>query len=83
MRPITEAVKHIMDSTNTMQDMSFEDALARLEAIVEELEGGDLPLEDALRKFEEGMALRAVCTQKLQEAEAKVEEWKATTGETQ
>ncbi len=62
-------------------EVSFEEALARLEALVEELEGGDLPLAEALAKFEEGMALKALCAQKLQEAEAKVEEWKAAAAE--
>jgi len=66
---------------NPEPELSFEEALARLEALVEELEGGDLPLAEALAKFEEGMTLKALCAQKLQEAEAKVEEWKAAAAE--
>jgi len=66
---------------NPEPELSFEEALGRLEALVEGLEGGDLPLAEALAKFEEGMTLKALCARKLQEAEAKVEEWKAAAAE--
>ena len=63
----------------------FEDALAGLERIVRELEGGDLPLDDALKLFEEGVRLSRFCSAKLDEAEKKIEiltrsadgEWRA------
>jgi exodeoxyribonuclease VII small subunit len=51
----------------------FEDALKRLEAIVEKLERGDLPLEQAMEFFGEGMQLVQFCHQKLEEAEKKVQ----------
>lgn len=51
----------------------FEDALARLETIVTELEKGDLPLEEALKIFEEGVRLSKNCMKMLEEAERKVE----------
>ncbi len=51
----------------------FEDALNKLEKIVSKLEEGDIPLEDSLKLFEEGMRLSRFCTQKLDEAEKKVE----------
>lgn len=51
----------------------FEDALARLETIVTELEKGDLPLEEALKIFEEGVRLSKSCMKMLEEAERKVE----------
>ncbi|MHC1579287.1 MAG: exodeoxyribonuclease VII small subunit [Candidatus Alkanophagales archaeon] len=54
-------------------ELSFEDALRRLEEIVERLERGDLPLEEALRLFEEGVALCRFCNRKLDEAEYRVE----------
>lgn len=44
-----------------------------LEEIVKQLEGGDLPLEQALALFERGMNLSTACRKQLQEAEAKVE----------
>lgn len=51
----------------------FEDCLSRLEQIVGELERGDVPLEQALKLFEEGMQLSGVCRKELEEAEGKVE----------
>jgi exodeoxyribonuclease VII small subunit len=52
---------------------NFEEALQKLEAIVAKMEEGDLPLEEALKAFEEGVRLARVCTGKLDEAERKVE----------
>jgi exodeoxyribonuclease VII small subunit len=51
----------------------FEEALQKLEAIVAKMEEGDLPLEEALKAFEEGVRLAKFCTGKLDEAERKVE----------
>jgi len=51
----------------------FEDCLNRLEQIVEQLEKGGVPLEDALRLFEEGMQLSNACRKELETAEGKVE----------
>ena len=53
---------------------SFESALERLEAIVERLEGGELPLEDALRAFEEGVTLSRRCSAELEAAERRIEQ---------
>jgi exodeoxyribonuclease VII small subunit len=55
-----------------MAEKKFEKAMERLEEIVQNLEGGDLPLEDALKAFEEGMKLAKFCSLKLEEAEKKV-----------
>jgi exodeoxyribonuclease VII small subunit len=52
---------------------NFEEALRKLEAIVAQMEEGDLPLEEALKAFEEGVKLAKLCTKKLDEAERKVE----------
>jgi len=51
---------------------TFEESMKQLEQIVEELEDGDLPLEDSLKKFEEGVLLSKFCFQKLDETEKKV-----------
>lgn len=51
---------------------SFESALAQLEEIVTALEAGDLPLEEAMKKFEEGMTLSRFCSGKLDETERKI-----------
>ena len=56
---------------NTMA--SFEESLRKLEVIVEQLEKGDLALEDSLRLFEEGVGLSAACKKELDEAEGKVQ----------
>jgi len=55
-----------------MAEKKFEKAMERLEEIVQNLEGGDLPLENALKAFEEGMKLAKFCSLKLEEAEKKV-----------
>jgi len=51
----------------------FEDALSKLEKVVSKLEGGDIPLEESLKLFEEGIRLSRFCNQKLDEAEKRVE----------
>ncbi len=56
-----------------MPKEKFEDALGKLEKIVSKLEEGDIPLEESLRLFEEGIRLSRFCNQKLDEAEKKVE----------
>ena len=52
---------------------SFEQSLKKLETIVEQLEKGDLTLEDSLKLFEQGVDLSAVCKKELDEAESKVQ----------
>ena len=52
---------------------SFEESLKKLETIVEQLEKGDLALEDSLKLFEEGVNLSAACKQELEAAEGKVQ----------
>jgi exodeoxyribonuclease VII small subunit len=52
---------------------SFENSLAELEQIVNEMETGDLPLQQALALFERGVHLSRYCQQELNEAERKVE----------
>lgn len=52
---------------------SFEALVARLEHVVTELESGDLALEDALRVFEEGIGLARASTQRLDDAERRIE----------
>ena len=53
--------------------MKFEDALKKLEAIVDKLERGDLPLEASLKAFEEAVKLSRICTKMLDDAEKKIE----------
>ncbi len=57
----------------TKKITNLEKALADLENLVEELESGDLPLEKAMKKFEEGIKLTRSCQAALKDAEQKVE----------
>ena len=57
----------------TKKPVNLEKALADLESLVDELESGDLPLEKAMKKFEEGIKLTRSCQAALKEAEQKVE----------
>jgi exodeoxyribonuclease VII small subunit len=56
-----------------IKTFNLEKSLAELEELVEELESGDLPLEKAMKKFEEGIKLTRGCQTALKEAEQKVE----------
>jgi exodeoxyribonuclease VII small subunit len=55
------------------QELKFEEAITDLEQVVEQLESGDLSLEDSLAAFEKGVGLVRYCNQKLSEVEKKVE----------
>jgi exodeoxyribonuclease VII small subunit len=52
---------------------TFEDSLKQLEKIVDQLERGDLPLEESIRLFEDGVRLSSACKQELDAAEGKVQ----------
>ena len=58
---------------NESTEHNFEQALAELEEVVEQLESGALPLDDSLAAFEKGVGLVKFCNQKLNEVEKKVE----------
>ena len=58
--------------------LPFEDALKRLEDVVEAMESGDLPLETLLAKYEEGARLVKLCQEKLTEAELKIQQLEKT-----
>jgi exodeoxyribonuclease VII small subunit len=55
-------------------DLPFEEALKKLEAIVEAMESADLPLESLLVKYEEGTRLAGICQDKLGRAELKIQQ---------
>ena len=57
---------------NKIEDMSFEQAISRLEAIVRMLESGGAALDESLSVFEEGVALVKMCNEKLESAEQKI-----------
>ena len=56
-----------------VKKISFEEALAELESIVQKLESGQVKLEDAVNAYEKGVQMQKVCEEKLKEAQMKVE----------
>lgn len=56
-----------------MAEVKFEDALKKLEKIVEDLEKGDLSLDEALKKYQEGIELSRLCAQRLDNAKKKID----------
>lgn len=62
------------DDVEDLEDLTFEEALDRLQTIVDDLESGDLGLEEAMDAFEKGNELAEICRRRLDEAEGKLEE---------
>ena len=56
-----------------MAETKFEDALKKLEKIVGDLEKGDLSLDEALKKYQEGIELSRLCSQRLENAKKKID----------
>lgn len=69
-----------MADGETLDSLSFEEALKKLEEIVHRLEGGDVPLDEAISLYGQGEALRAQCTRRLADAEARIEKIVAGPG---
>lgn len=63
------------------EELSFEQAMERLEQVVKELEGGDLPLERSLALFQEGIGLARQCGVALDEAVAQIEKLTLRNGQ--
>jgi exodeoxyribonuclease VII small subunit len=61
------------DAAPPTADLSFEDALARLEGIVSRLESGQAPLEESITLYEEGARLKTLCEERLKVAQLRVE----------
>jgi exodeoxyribonuclease VII small subunit len=61
------------------KDLSFEDALNRLETLVQELESGRIKLDDAIAAYEKAMALKKFCEEKLKSAQLKIEKFEITS----
>ena len=56
-----------------MAEVKFEEALKKLEKIVEDLERGDLSLDEALKKYQEGIELSRLCSQRLENAKKRID----------
>ena len=63
-----------MAARKTSKAMSFEEGLSRLEMIADQMEKGELPLDDLLKLYEEGVKLSGELTQKLEAAEGRMQE---------
>jgi exodeoxyribonuclease VII small subunit len=61
-------------TTDVTTDLSFEDALKRLEVIVHRLESGEAPLDESIELYGEGDRLRALCEARLASAQARIEQ---------
>lgn len=80
---MSKAAKIVNAPPSGGAEMPFEEALKKLESIVEEMDSGDLPLETMLARFEEGMRLSQMCQTKLASAEVRIQQIESTaTGET-
>ena len=66
---------------SAIADLSFEDALRELETIVQQLERGQIKLDEAVTAYERGNALRAHCEARLNEARTKIEKISAAPGQ--
>ena len=62
-----------MDDSAVTADLSFEDALKQLEAIVRQLESGDVPLDESITLYAKGDALKRRCEERLKAAQARIE----------
>ena len=67
-------------SDKPVETMSFEEAMAALEQVVGALERGEVPLDQSIALYERGAKLKALCAEKLKDAEEKVELIRAQEG---
>lgn len=75
--------KNANAAPENVEELSFEEALHRLESVVEAMESGELPLESMLSRCEEGARLSQICQAKLADADLKIQQLEKTaTGET-
>ena len=71
---MANAAKNAGQNNPAKAGLPFEEALKKLESIVEAMESEDLPLESLLAKYEEGTRLAKVCQEKLAEADLKIQQ---------
>jgi exodeoxyribonuclease VII small subunit len=71
---VSKTTKASAAQSGDSKDLAFEEALKKLEGIVESMESDELSLETLLARFEEGTRLAKVCQSKLTEAELKIQE---------
>ncbi|MEY2410247.1 MAG: exodeoxyribonuclease small subunit [Verrucomicrobiota bacterium] len=71
VKPVPNALKN-SNAPAGAKEAPFEEALKKLESIVEQMEAGELPLETMMTRFEEGVRLVKTCQARLEEAELKI-----------
>ena len=71
---MSKTTKAAAAQSGDSKDLAFEEALKKLEGIVESMESDELPLETLLARFEEGTRLAKICQSKLTEAELKIQQ---------
>ncbi len=71
---MSKAARTSASSPSPPPELPYEEALARLEGVVDAMESGDLPLETLLAKYEEGVKLAEVCQARLRSAEARIQQ---------
>ena len=72
--------KSTLPNASSKTGVPFEEALQKLESLVEAMESGDLPLETLMARYEEGVKLTKICQDKLAEAELKIQQLEKTAG---
>jgi exodeoxyribonuclease VII small subunit len=77
---MSKAAKQVAPDSAAGADLPFEEALKKLEAIVQAMEAGDLPLETMMARFEEGMRLSEVCKARLAAAEVRIQQLEKSAG---
>ncbi|HXT42325.1 MAG TPA: exodeoxyribonuclease VII small subunit [Candidatus Angelobacter sp.] len=77
---MSKTTKAAAAQSSTAKDLPFEEALKKLEGIVEAMESDELPLETLLARFEEGTRLARICQSKLSEAELKIRQLEKSAG---
>lgn len=80
VRHVPNPSKSAAQSPVAKSVVPFEEALKKLETIVDAMEGDELPLETLLAKYEEGVKLSRLCQEKLAEAELKIQQLEKTAG---
>ncbi len=76
--PVANSSKSAGQNHPAKAGLPFEEALKKLETVVEAMEGGELPLEQLVARYEEGMKLARICQEKLAEAELKIQQLEKT-----
>jgi exodeoxyribonuclease VII small subunit len=77
---VSNTPKNAAQAGNAKSALPFEEALKKLETIVEAMESDDLPLETLIKRYEEGVRLAQICQAKLAEAELKIQQLEKDAG---